>query len=72
MNAECLDRYSQLTRNFAVDALTVKAAGAFGREGLETLVLKGPVLARWVYPGEVRPYIDCRLSAAQDCPEAQR
>ncbi len=64
MNAECLERYSQLARNFAVDVLTTEVAGAFGREGIETLVLKGPVLAKWLYPGEVRPYVDCDLMVA--------
>jgi hypothetical protein len=58
------ERYSQLARNFAVDALTAEVAGAFGREGIETLVLKGPVLAKWLYPGEVRPYVDCDLMVA--------
>jgi hypothetical protein len=57
LNAECIERYSQLAGNFAltveVDALTAEVAGAFGREGIETLVLKGPVLARWLYPGEM-------------------
>jgi hypothetical protein len=70
MNAECLARYSQLARNFAltaeVDALTAEVAGAFGREGIETLVLKGPVLAKWLYPGEVRPYIDSDLMVAPE------
>jgi hypothetical protein len=70
MNAECLDRYSQLARNFAltaeVDALTAEVAGAFGREGIETLVLKGPVLAKWLYPGEVRPYVDSDLMVAPE------
>ena len=64
MNAECVDRYSQLARNFAVDALTAEVAGAFGREGIETLVLKGPVLSRWLYPGEVRRYVDSDLMVA--------
>jgi Uncharacterised nucleotidyltransferase len=65
MSMERLDeRYSRLARNFAVDALTAEVAGAFGREGIETLVLKGPVLARWLYPGEVRPYVDCDLMVA--------
>lgn len=70
MSAQRLDRYFQLARNFAltaeVDALTAEVAGAFGREGIETLVLKGPVLARWLYPGEVRPYIDSDLMVAPD------
>ncbi len=64
MNMECLERYTQLARNFAVDALTAEVAGAFGREGIETLVLKGPVLAKWLYPGEVRPYFDSDLMVA--------
>jgi Uncharacterised nucleotidyltransferase len=70
MNAECLDRYSQLARSFAltaeVDTLTAEVAGAFGREGIETLVLKGPVLAKWLYPGEVRTYVDSDLMVAPE------
>ncbi len=70
VNAECFDRYSQLARNFAltaeVDAVTAEVAGAFGREGIETLVLKGPVLAKWLYPGEVRPYVDSDLMVAPE------
>lgn len=58
------DRYSQLARNFAVDACTAEVASAFAREGIETLVLKGPVLAKWLYPGEVRPYSDSDLLVA--------
>jgi hypothetical protein len=68
MNAERFERYSQLARNFAltadIDALTSEVVGAFGREGIEALVLKGPVLARWLYPGEVRPYVDSDLLVA--------
>jgi Uncharacterised nucleotidyltransferase len=60
------ERYSRLARNFAVDALTAEVAGAFGREQIETLVLKGPVLATWLYPGEVRPYVDCDLMVAAE------
>jgi hypothetical protein len=70
MSAECVDRYTQLASNFAltaeVDALTAEVVGAFGCEGIETLVLKGPVLAKWLYPGEVRPYIDSDLMVASD------
>jgi hypothetical protein len=68
MSAECVERYSQLASNFAltaeVDALTAEVAVAFGREGIEVLVLKGPVLARWLYPGEVRSYVDSDLMVA--------
>ncbi|HXC24101.1 MAG TPA: nucleotidyltransferase family protein [Solirubrobacteraceae bacterium] len=64
MDAECGERYSQLAQNFVVDALTVEVAGEFGREGIETLVLKGPVLAKWLYPDKVRPYVDSDLMVA--------
>jgi hypothetical protein len=65
-NAECLDRYSQLARNLAVDALTAEVAGAFDGEGIRTLVLKGPMLAKWLYPGEVRPYVDSDLMVSPE------
>jgi Uncharacterised nucleotidyltransferase len=60
------ERDSHLARNFAVDALTAEVAGAFTGEGIGTVVLKGPVLARWLYPGEVRPYVDSDLMVAPD------
>jgi hypothetical protein len=70
VNAECSDRYLQLARTFAltaeVDAVTAEVAVAFGREGIAVLVLKGPVLARWLYPGEVRPYVDSDLMVAPE------
>ena len=44
--------------------LTAEVAGAFGRDEIGTLVLKGPVLAKWLYPGEVRPYSDSDLMVA--------
>jgi hypothetical protein len=50
--------------NFAIDALTAEVASAFAGEGIGTVVLKGPVLARWLYPGEVRPYVDSDLMVA--------
>jgi hypothetical protein len=59
-----------MARNFAltaeVDALTAEVAGAFGRVGIETIVLKGPVLAKRLYPGEVRPYTDSDLMVAPE------
>ncbi len=66
MSLPYLDGYSLLARNFAVDALTAEVAGAFDREGIETLVLKGPVLAKWLYPGEMRPYVDSDLMVAPE------
>jgi Uncharacterised nucleotidyltransferase len=47
-----------------IDRVTAKVAQAFAAEGIDTLVLKGPVLARWLYPGEVRPYGDSDLMVA--------
>jgi hypothetical protein len=64
VNSECSTRYSRLARNFAVDALTAEVVSAFGHEEIETFLLKGPVLARWLYPGEVRTYNDSDLMVA--------
>jgi hypothetical protein len=72
ISVEHLDEcYSRLARNFAVDALTTEVdaltaevAGAFGYEGIETLALKGPVLAKWLYPGDVRAYVYSDLTVA--------
>jgi len=44
-----------------VDQLTAEVSGAFAMEGIESLVLKGPALADWLYSGEVRPYVDSDL-----------
>ena len=48
-------------RNLVVDRLTAEIAGVFAMDGIESLVLKGPALAEWLYPGEVRPYDDSDL-----------
>jgi hypothetical protein len=66
MSVEHLDLYFRFARNFAVDAITAEVAGAFGREGIETLVLKGPVLAKWLYPDEARTYVDSDLMVAPE------
>jgi hypothetical protein len=66
MSAESYEGYRERARNFAVDALTAEVASAFTGEGIGTVVLKGPVLARWLYPGEVRPYVDSDLMVAPE------
>jgi hypothetical protein len=66
VSTERYEDYRQRARNFAVDALTAEVASAFAGENIGTVVLKGPVLARWLYPGEVRPYVDCDLMVAPD------
>jgi hypothetical protein len=48
-------------RNLLIDQLSVEIAGAFATEDIQSLVLKGPVLAEWLYPGELRPYEDSDL-----------
>jgi Uncharacterised nucleotidyltransferase len=51
-------------RNLLIDQLTAEIAGAFAAAGIRTLVLKGPVLAEWLYPGELRAYGDSDLMVA--------
>jgi Uncharacterised nucleotidyltransferase len=48
-------------RNLAIDRLAAEVAGEFAAAGIESVVLKGPVLAAWLYPDEVRPYGDADL-----------
>lgn len=48
-------------RNLLIDRLAGEIAAAFDAAGIASLVLKGPVLAAWLYPGEVRPYGDADL-----------
>jgi Uncharacterised nucleotidyltransferase len=51
-------------RNVAIDRLAAEVAATFAAAGIESLVLKGPVLAAWLYPGEIRPYGDADLMVA--------
>jgi hypothetical protein len=45
-----------------VDAITAEVLRAFGAAGVESLLLKGPSIARWLYSGnDARPYQDCDL-----------
>lgn len=53
-----------VVRNLLIDRVTVEIANAFKGEGIQTLILKGPVLAEWLYPGEVRTYCDSDLLVA--------
>jgi hypothetical protein len=47
-----------------IDSAMVDAVGALGDAGVDVLVLKGTVIARWLYDeGEVRGYRDCDLLA---------
>jgi hypothetical protein len=51
-------------RNLMIDRLAAEIVAAFAAEGIESLVLKGPVLAQWLYPAEVRAYGDADLMVA--------
>jgi Uncharacterised nucleotidyltransferase len=64
MSAEREEDYWQRACNFAIDVLTAEVVSAFTGEGIGSVVLKGPVLAKWLYPGEVRPYGDSDLMVA--------
>ena len=57
-----------------VDRLTAELADAFERREIACILLKGPVVARWLYDdGSVRSYSDCDLLVAPDqIPAAQR
>jgi len=45
----------------AIDVDTAEAVRALRRHGVEPILLKGPVLGRVLYPGELRPYCDIDL-----------
>ncbi len=55
-----------MRRKVMLDRLAAEIAGAFETEGIETIVLKGPVLARWLYPGELRQSCDSDLMVAPE------
>lgn len=58
------DGFREIARKLAIDRLTVETTTAFVGYGIETLLLKGPVLGEWLYPGEVRTYCDSDLMVA--------
>ncbi|HST54654.1 MAG TPA: nucleotidyltransferase family protein [Solirubrobacteraceae bacterium] len=57
-------RRALVIRTLLIDQLTAEITGVFAAEGIETLVLKGPVLAAWLYPGDLRAYGDSDLMVA--------
>jgi hypothetical protein len=42
----------------AIDKVTAEVIGLFEARQIDVLLVKGPVIASWLYPGEVRPYSD--------------
>jgi hypothetical protein len=49
-----------------IDRLTAEVAGAFDDAGIDFLVMKGPVIASWLYPAEVRPYASAYVTKSRD------
>lgn len=47
--------------SLAVDAVCAEVVTAWRRGGIEPILLKGPTIAQWLYPDEVRPYGDADL-----------
>jgi hypothetical protein len=48
--------------NLRVDCVTAEVLRAFGGGGVQTLLVKGPSVVRWLYgPGDPRSYVDCDL-----------
>lgn len=48
-------------RALAVDAVTAEVVAAFQRAGIPSILLKGPSIARWLYPHGGRTYGDTDL-----------
>jgi hypothetical protein len=61
-SAEKIERLRSIAARLQIDAGTVEVFDAFERAGVAALLLKGPSIARWLYPnGAERQYIDCDL-----------
>ena len=56
---------SALVSNIVIDRLTAEVTGALTDAGIEHLLMKGPVIARWLYPDVVRPYWDSDILVAR-------
>ena len=53
-----------IARRLALDVAGAEAATALATAGVPTILLKGPVTAARLYPGEFRPYLDIDLIVA--------
>ena len=53
-------------QNLRVDAVTVEVVDMFRREGVESILLKGPSLGHWLGSAVVRPYLDTDLLVEPD------
>jgi hypothetical protein len=53
-------------QTMAVDQMTCEVVSAFGLEGINTVLLKGPSIAQWLYPSGGRAYGDSDLLVSPD------
>jgi hypothetical protein len=51
-------------RALAADGVCAEVVAAWRAEGIEPVLLKGPTVAEWLYPGDVRSYVDIDLLVA--------
>jgi len=62
---ECHERTARLAAigaRLRIDAATAEVLECFDHAGIRALLLKGPSIARWLYPnGNERSYLDCDL-----------
>src|SRR5438270_11602935 len=56
----------------AVDAVTAEVVSAFADDGVDSLLLKGPSVADWLYDDDSRTYVDSDLLVAPDRVPAAR
>jgi Uncharacterised nucleotidyltransferase len=70
---ESRSRASAAAALLAIDALAAELCGRLDDAGVGSILLKGPALAQWLYPGGGRAYEDCdllvdpaRLGGAED------
>jgi hypothetical protein len=54
------------TQTLAIDQVTAEVVGALSRADIPVVVLKGPSIARWLYPSGGRPYGDTDLLVRVD------
>ena len=52
-------------RNLLIDRLTAEIAGLFSDAGIECMLIKGPVIAEWLYVDGLRGYLDSDLLVAR-------
>ncbi|HWI21245.1 MAG TPA: nucleotidyltransferase family protein [Baekduia sp.] len=55
------DLLQQAMWALAIDKVTADVVDVFESQGIDVMLVKGPVIGRWLYPGEVRGYGDSDL-----------